>query len=130
MAGIDNKVYELAGTGPTLPTATYTHPNAGWRWSTSRSPRTPWWRPVPPARSPRSTASPGHVYRCTSASAWHPDRAAAGGGEGLCLYNYTGETLAIGTSVGLRVGVFQSFYGTFSYGSLTFPSRLEDARSR
>jgi hypothetical protein len=45
----------------------------------------------------------------------------------LCLYFYTGNVLVIGSTVGLRVGVFQSFYGTFSYGPLTFPSRLEDA---
>ena len=33
MAGLNNSIYELTGSGaPTLPAATYTHPNTSWAW--------------------------------------------------------------------------------------------------
>jgi hypothetical protein len=128
MAGIDNSIYELAGTGPALPTATYAHPNAGWRWSDF-------------AESPNAIVAAGWAGTVSTLFSFTIDTSTGVpelqpgipiaqlpvGEQILALYNYTGETLAIGTSVGLRIGVFQSFYGTFSYGSLTFPSRLEDA---
>ena len=39
MAGIDNKIYELVGAGPALPTVKFTHPNASWVWTSfSESP--------------------------------------------------------------------------------------------
>lgn len=128
MAGIDNKVYELAGTGPTLPSPVYTHPNASWRWADF-------------AESPNAIVAAGSagtqstVYSFTIDTSTGVPQLQPGipiaqlpvGEKVLALYNYTGETLALGTTVGLRIGIFQSFYGTFSYGSLTFPSRLEDA---
>lgn len=128
MAGIDNAVYDLSGTGPALPTPTYTHPNASWRWSDF-------------GESPNAIVAAGYagahstIYSFTIDTSTGVPQLMPGipiaqlpvGETVLSLYNYTGETLAIGTSVGLRIGIFQSFYGTFSYGSLTFPSRLEDA---
>jgi hypothetical protein len=33
VAGIAASVYELTGSGPTLPTPLYTHPNADWTWT-------------------------------------------------------------------------------------------------
>ena len=128
MAGIDNAVYELAGTGPALPAAVYTHPNAGWRWSEfAESPNA-----IVAAGSAGTTSTIFSFTLDTSTGVPQlqpgiPIAALPVGEKVLSLYNYTGETLAIGTTVGLRIGVFQSFYGTFSYGSLTFPSRLEDA---
>ncbi len=33
VAGIGNAIYELAGSGPSLPTALYSHPNPSWKWT-------------------------------------------------------------------------------------------------
>jgi hypothetical protein len=128
MAGIDNKVYELAGTGPTLPTPLYTHPSSDWKW-------------VAFAEGPAAIFGAGRngmqstIYSFTISDPLGVPQlmpgvsiAALPTGEWInCLYSYVGSYFAIGTNLGLRIGNYDSFYGTFKYGPLSFPSRIEDA---
>lgn len=128
MAGINNSVYELAGTGPALPAPLYTHPSPDWRW-------TCW------AEAPQAVIAAGHnglqstIYSFTLSDPLGVPQLMPGVsiammpvGEVInCLYFYVGSQLAIGTTQGLRMGAFDSFYGTFKYGPLSFPSRIEDA---
>lgn len=129
MAGINNAVYELAGTGPTLPAALYTHPNPAWRWSC--------WSELPAAVIAAGTAgtySAIFAFSISNNSSGVPvlqpgvvaSTMPTGEVVNAILY-YTDNRVVFGTSVGLRVGDFQSFYGTLSYGPLSYPSRLEDS---
>lgn len=129
MAGINAAVYELAGTGPALPTALYTHPNPAWRWTC--------WSTLPAAIMAAGSAGTysaifafGIDATGTGVPQLQPGVVAStlptGETVNTILY-YTDNRVIFGTSVGLRVGEFQSFYGTLSYGPLTFPSRLEDS---
>jgi hypothetical protein len=120
MAGIDNKVYELAGTGPALPTALYTHPSAGWRWSA--------WSDAPTAiLGAGADGLNSAIYAfplddSTGAPVLLPGQVFCQLPVGEivnCLYLYLGSKLAIGTTAGLRVGQFAAFYGTFDLGPLS-----------
>lgn len=120
IAGIGNKVYELAGTGPTLPTALYTHPSPGWKW-------TAW------SDAPDSVLGAGKnglnssIFGFTLSDATGTPVLAPGSpiavlptGETVeSLYLYVGSRLAIGTSAGLRVGDFDNNYGSFQFGPLS-----------
>lgn len=128
MAGIDNKVYELSGTGLALPTPLYTHPSSDWRW-------------VAFAEGPAGIFGAGRnglqsaIFSFTISDPNGVPELMPGVsiaqlpvGETInCLYGYVGAYFAIGTNLGLRVGIYDSFYGTFKYGPLSFPSRPEDA---
>lgn len=121
MAGIDNKVYELVGGAPpTLPTPIYTHPNTDWVWTAFTD-------------SPNGILAAGYsgdesaVIEFTLATNGSAPTLAGGTvaaafprGE-ICysLFSYAGRYLGIGTSAGLRVGVFANT-GALSYGALTF----------
>jgi hypothetical protein len=129
MASVNNAVYELAGTGPALPTPLYTHPNAGWRWSC--------WSELPAAivaAGQAGTYSAIFAFTIADNGTGVPElqpgvvASTMPTGETVnCMLFYTDNRVIFGTSVGLRVGEFSSFYGTLSYGPLTFPSRLEDS---
>jgi hypothetical protein len=120
MAAIDNKIYELAGTGPALPTVLYTHPNAGWRWSAF-------------SESPDAVLAAGvaglnsAIFAFTLSDASGTPVLTPGvsiaelpvGETVQSLYLYVGSRLAIGTTAGLRVGNFDNTYGTFTYGPLS-----------
>lgn len=128
IAGIDNRVYELAGTGPALPAPLYTHPSADWRW-------------VGFAEGPAAIFGAGKngiqsaIFSFTISDPNGVPQLMAGVciatlpvGEAInCLYGYVGAYFAIGTSLGLRIGQYDSFYGTFKYGPISFPTRPEDA---
>jgi len=121
MAGIDNKVYELAGPGPALPTVLYTHPSSGWRWTA--------WSDAPTAiLAAGANGLNSAIYAFslndsgTGAPVLTPGQmfCQLPVGEIVnCLYLYVGSKLAIGTSAGLRVGQFAAFYGTFDLGPLS-----------
>lgn len=128
IAGIDNAVYELVGTGPSLPDPLYTHQSPDWRW-------------VSWADGPAAIFGAGRnglqstIYSFTISDPLGVPQLTPGVsiatlpvGETInCLYGYVGAYFAIGTNFGLRIGNYDSFYGTFKYGPLSFPSRLEDA---
>lgn len=120
MAGIDNDVYELAGTGPTLPTALYSHPSDGWRWTDF-------------CDAPDAILGAGYsglnsgiigfsLVDVSGAPTLQSGVSIADmpvGEQVHSLYLYVGSRLAIGTSKGLRVGIFDSNFGAFSFGPLT-----------
>lgn len=106
MAGIGNKIYELAGgTPPTLPTtATYTHPNSAWVWTAfAEGPNAIYAAGYAGGRSvvlriDVSTAGALPTLTQASTVAEMPT------GEIIyALSGYTGTYLGIGTSKGVRV---------------------------
>lgn len=121
MAGVNNKVYELVGgSPPTLPTELYSHPNTDWRWTAF-------------ADSPRGILAAGYsgdesaIVEFTLESDGGAPTLAAGtvaatlprGERVYSLHAYAGRYVGIGTSAGLRVGVYADT-GALSYGPLTF----------
>jgi hypothetical protein len=121
MVGIGPSVYELAGTGPALPAALYTHPSAKWVWTA--------WSDSPDAvlAAGASGLSSG-IYGFTLTESGGGAPVLSPGvpvgelpvGERIeSLYLYVGTKLAIGTNLGLRVGEFNPAYGSFSYGPLS-----------
>lgn len=119
MAGIDNDVYELVGTGPALPTPKFSHLDADWVWTSI-------------------TEGPTSIY---FAGGSYPDNAiykfvletdgavptlTSGGtvaalmppGEQVnTLYCYLGTFMGIATNRGFRVGVVDA-QGDIAYGPL------------
>lgn len=112
MAGIGNSLYELTGTGPALPTATHTQPNADWRWTAF-------------AESPTSILAAGYaegnsaIYRLDLDTSGATPVLTAGaiavqmpGGERVySLVGYLGGFVGIGGSSGIWVGQFDNFSG-------------------
>lgn len=120
MAGIDNKVYELAGgTPPTLPTAKYTHPNTAWTWTSF-------------AESGSAIFAAGYagassaIYRFTLQADGTVPTLSQGtvtarlplGEQVHSIFCYLGRFLAIGTNKGLRIGLVDD-NGNVEYGPLS-----------
>jgi hypothetical protein len=120
MAGINNKVYELVGGAPpTLPTAKYTHPATDWVWTSF-------------AESPAGILAAGYsgdesaIMLFTLDSSGVAPTLTSGvvaarlpvGERVYGMSAYTGSTLGIGTSKGVRVGVF-SDAGHLTLGPLS-----------
>jgi hypothetical protein len=120
MAGVNNAVYELEGIGPTLPDPLYEHPSDGWVWTVF-------------CDAPDAVIGAGYAglnsavlgFTLTDVSGapeLTPGVAIADMpvGERIeSMYLYVGSRLAIGTTLGLRIGQFDSLYGAFTYGPLT-----------
>lgn len=120
MAGIDNKVYELEGIGPTLPTELYEHPSDGWTWTAF-------------CDAPDAVIGAGYsglnsailaftLTDVTGAPELTPGVPIADmpvGEQVHSMYLYVGSRLTIGTTLGVRIGQFDSLYGAFTYGPLT-----------
>ena len=119
MAAIGRSLYELSGTGPTLPTAKYTHPSANWSWTAF-------------SESPSAVLAAGfagglseiHEFALDT-SGTVPTLAAAAStvlpiGETVhSLTSVAGSFLAIGTSAGLRIGTYDTFSKALTYGPLS-----------
>jgi hypothetical protein len=124
MAGIANSVYELVGTGPSLPTAKYTHPNTDWRWTAF-------------ADSPAGILAAGYsgdesaVYLFELDSAGAAPTLSSGviaaqlpsGERVYSMTSYAAGTFALGTSRGVRLGGFSSD-GSPVYGPLSLTTTL------
>lgn len=121
MAGIGNKVYELSGTGPTLPTPKFTHLNSSWVFTGF-------------AESPVAIFASGYagnqsaIYRFTLDNTGVVPTLASGGatacqlpmGEiALSIFCYLGTFIGIGTNRGFRVGEVDD-QGNITYGPLNF----------
>lgn len=119
MAGIDNKVYELTGTGPALPAPKMTHLNASWTWTDI-------------AEGPNAIYAAGYagsqsvIYKFVLDNTGAVPTLASGGaitaqlpqGEILnCLNVYLGTFVGLGTSRGFRVGQIDG-NGDIAYGPL------------
>lgn len=121
MAAIGSKIYELTGTGPALPAAKYTHPNAGWVWTAfSEGPTqilASGYAGEQSAVHSFALNSSGEVPTLSSGTTV----AQLPTGEVIhSLYVYLGAFLLFGTSRGVRVGLIDSTQVTF--GPLTITS--------
>lgn len=134
VAGIGASIYELVGTGPGLPTATYTHPNSSWTWTSI-------------TEGPDAIYAAG--YAGNSGAIFRFDLNTDGSMPTLtsatvaaefptgevphAILTYLGSYMAIGTSAGLRIAVL-SDAGDVQYGPLTVetthPVRALAARDR
>lgn len=115
---VGNKLYELVGTGPTLPTELYEHPLTGWTWSDF-------------AEGPTAIYAAG--YSGDTSLIYKIDAVASASTVTLSqpvvvaelprgelvksLYAYLGTFLVIGTTYGTRVASIDTSY--YSGGSLT-----------
>lgn len=120
-AGIGASLYELTGTGPTLPTATYTHPNTNWTWtSIAEGPNAIYVSGFAGTASAiyKLTISDtnGGVPTLTSAvtAADFPDEEHV-----TSIGVYLGKYMLIGTNKGVRVGIISND-GSIVYGGLTY----------
>ena len=119
-AGIGVSLYQLTGTGPTLPTPIYTHPNSNWKWTSIVEGPTAIY-----ASGYAGTASAiykislntdGTLPTLTSAvtAADFPDEEHV-----TSLGTYLGKYMLIGTNKGVRVGLIDTA-GNITYGGLTY----------
>jgi hypothetical protein len=123
-AGIDNSLYELVSGGPSLPTATYTHPNSNWKWtSIVEGPNAIYasgYAGTASAIYKISLDADGTLPTLTRAvtAADFPDEEHV-----TSLGVYLGKYMMIGTNKGVRVGLIDS-NGFISYGGLTVESKF------
>lgn len=135
VATVGPAVYELVGTGPTLPTAKYTHPNTGWTWTSI-------------SETGNAIYAAGYAGGASSVYKFVPSTTdgsmptLSGGivaaqlpdGENVhAVYGYLGTYLALGTSRGVRVAQGTQ-NGDLEYGPLIVetasPVRCFTARDR
>ena len=119
-AGIGVSLYQLIGSGPTLPTPIYTHPNPNWTWTSIVEGPTAIY-----ASGFAGTASAiykislngdGTLPTLTSAvtAADFPDEEHV-----TSIGTYLGRYMMIGTNKGIRVGLIDTA-GNIAYGGLTY----------
>jgi hypothetical protein len=125
-AGIADKLYQLTGSGPTLPTAIYTHPNSNWTWTSI-------------AEGPTAIYASGYagttsaIYKLTITdtgglptlsqavtAADFPDEEHV-----TSIGTYLGKYMLIGTNKGVRVGLIDTA-GNIAYGGLTYNQKSND----
>lgn len=125
-AGIGVSLYQLIGTGPTLPSPIYTHPNSNWTWTSIVEGPTAIY-----ASGFAGTASAiykislngdGTLPTLTSAvtAADFPDEEHV-----TSLGTYLGKYMMIGTNKGIRVGLVDTA-GNIAYGGLTYNQDSND----
>lgn len=121
IAGIGASIYELTGTGPTLPSPLYTHPNSSWVWTDI-------------VEGPNSIYLAGYaggnsaIYRITvtatstTITLGAPIVVAEVPRNELVytLYSYLGTFLGVGTSKGLRVAEINTD-GSITMSPVQFP---------
>jgi len=125
-AGIADKLYQLTGTGPTLPTAIYDHPNANWKWTSIVEGPTAIYASGYAGTSSAiykiSLNTDGTLPTLTNAvtAADFPDEEHV-----TSLGTYLGKYMLIGTNKGVRVGLIDTA-GNIAYGGLTYEQGSND----
>ena len=125
-AGIGASLYELVGTGPTLPTALYTHPNSNWKWTSIVEGPTAIYASgyagTTSAIYKVSLDTDGTLPTLTSAvtAADFPDEEHV-----TSLGTYLGRYMLIGSNKGVRVGLIDNA-GNIAYGGLTYNQESND----
>ncbi len=125
-AGIGASLYQLVGTGPTLPTATYTHPNTNWTWTSIAEGPTAIYASGYAGNTSAiykiSLSGDGTLPTLTSAvtAADFPDEEHV-----TSIGTYLGKYIMIGTNKGVRVGLLDSA-GNIAYGGLTYKQDSND----
>lgn len=125
MAGLNNKMYELATDSSVaphsaLPSPRYSHPSTSWRWSAiSESPDS--------VLAAGATGNQASILKLTlDTSGATPVLAGASSAAKLPLGeivnvmgNYLGTYVCIGTNKGVRVASFDTYSGNMVYGPLS-----------
>ncbi|HET7639250.1 MAG TPA: hypothetical protein VFK47_10985, partial [Ktedonobacteraceae bacterium] len=120
VAGLDNSVYELTGTGPTLPTPKFTHFNSSYVFTSITA--------VPSAIMVSGFAGgSSEIHKFTLDAGGALPTLTSGvvtatmpyGEQINVIYGYLGTFVAIGTSKGLRIAT-TDLNGNLSYGPLIF----------
>jgi hypothetical protein len=125
-AGIGTSLYELIGTGPTLPTPIYTHPNSNWTWTSIVEGPTAIYASgfagTASAIYKISLDADGTLPTLTSAvtAADFPDEEHV-----TSIGTYLGRYMLIGSNKGVRVGLIDSA-GNIAYGGLTYNQESND----
>jgi hypothetical protein len=125
-AGIGTSLYELIGTGPTLPSPIYTHPNSNWTWTSIVEGPTAIYASgfagTASAIYKISLDADGTLPTLTSAvtAADFPDEEHV-----TSLGTYLGKYMLIGTNKGVRVGLIDTA-GNIAYGGLTYNQDSND----
>lgn len=118
MAGIDNKIYELVGAGPALPTAAYTHPNSSWRFTAiAEGPSAIYFGGKAGSKSSimrLALTTAGAVPTLTSAI----DTPLPDGEYVTSLLAYLNQFLVVGTNRGVRIALIDPQSGDLQLGPL------------
>ena len=119
VAGINNKVYEITGTGASTPPVIYTHPDTAWKWTDIEEGGSAIYMSgysgVNSAIYKFALDSTGAMPTLTSGivAAKMPE------GEVIYqMYSHLGAYLMIGTNKGVRVALISDTTGNLTYGPL------------
>ena len=119
VAGINNSLYELVGTGGGMPTPVYTHPNPSWQWTDIEEAG-----PAIYAAGYAGANSAIYMFVLTSTGTMPVltsgiIAAQLPMGEIIySMYSHLGEYLIIGTNKGVRVAQVDQATGYITYGPL------------
>jgi hypothetical protein len=125
-AGIGPSLYELIGSGPTLPTPIYTHPNSNWTWTSIAEGPTAIYASgftgTTSAIYKISLDTDGSLPTLANAvtAADFPDEEHV-----TSLGTYLGKYILIGSNKGVRVGLIDTA-GNIAYGGLTYNQESND----
>ena len=119
VAGINNSLYELVGTGTSMPTPVYTHPNAAWQWTDIDE-------AGPAIYASGYAGANSAIYMFVLNTSGSMPVLTSGiiaaqlpQGEVIySMYSHLGEYLIIGTNKGVRVAQVDQATGYINYGPL------------
>jgi len=119
VAGINNSLYELVGTGSGMPTPVYTHPNPSWQWTDIDE-------AGPAIYAAGYAGSNSAIYMFVLNTSGAMPVLTSGiiaaqlpvGEVIYSMYSHLGEYLIIGTNKGVRVALVDQATGYLTYGPL------------
>jgi len=119
VAGVNNVVYEVVGSGGALPTAVYTHPNTSWQWTDIEE-------AGPAIYAAGYAGSNSAIYMFVLNTSGVMPVLTSGiiaaqlpmGEIIYSMYSHLGEYLIIGTNKGVRVASVDQANGYLTYGPI------------
>lgn len=119
VAGINNSLYELVGTGNAMPTPVYTHPNTSWQWTDIDE-------AGPAIYASGYAGANSAIYKFNLDNSGAMPILTSGiiaaqlpQGEVIySMYSHLGAYLLIGTNKGVRVAQVDQATGDLTYGQL------------
>ena len=119
VAGINNKIYEIVGTGGGLPPVVYTHPNTAWKWTDIEE-------AGPAIYASGYAGGNSAIYMFVLDTAGAMPILTSGiiaaqlpmGEVIYSMYSHLGTYLIIGTNKGVRVATVDQATGYLTYGPL------------
>ena len=119
VAGINNKLYEVTGTGTSMPSPVYTHPNAAWQWTDIDE-------AGPAIYASGYAGGNSAIYMFVLTTSGTMPVLTSGiiaaqlpmGEVIYSMYSHLGTYLIIGTNKGVRVALVDQATGYITYGPL------------